>query len=208
MHEAEKTLTTLDLRVDYYRNLFTVIGVEHLTTWGTKHPMDFYRILRASAPQRAEAFLKTLNLWLKTAIEGLQAIALGDFPDNEEATMLKEIAHETIAEMAGYNELPTNIIKFPLGYTNKVLKPPQMNAPKYMSPKKSFAHCLESLMMEYRRLLRENAELKKKPAPPLTTQWGEIQYTHSIGGYCSTLLGGGSYYFKTKGKEGAKRGRS
>jgi hypothetical protein len=52
MHEAEKTLDD-DLDLDYSENLEIVAGAR----WGANN----YR--SATAAQRAEAFLRTLNLW-------------------------------------------------------------------------------------------------------------------------------------------------
>jgi hypothetical protein len=50
MHEAEKVLTTADLRESYENFMF----------WDEKGK---YPLWGATATQRAEAFLRTLNLW-------------------------------------------------------------------------------------------------------------------------------------------------
>jgi hypothetical protein len=59
MHEAEKTLTQ-DQMIDYSRHVgksVTMYLPASRAAW-----MDF-RLIHATAAQRAKAFLKTLNLW-------------------------------------------------------------------------------------------------------------------------------------------------
>jgi hypothetical protein len=58
MHEAEKTLDD-DLDLDYSENLQIVTGAG----WGANNSYDMSKYRSATAAQRAEAFLKTLNLW-------------------------------------------------------------------------------------------------------------------------------------------------
>ncbi len=58
MHEAEKSLDD-DLDLDYSENLESVTG----TRWGANNSYDMSKYRSATAAQRAEAFLKTLNLW-------------------------------------------------------------------------------------------------------------------------------------------------
>lgn len=55
MHEAEKTLTH-EQRITYWNLLWQSLMVGEVLEHG-------FRILSATAAQRAEAFLKTLNLW-------------------------------------------------------------------------------------------------------------------------------------------------
>lgn len=59
IHEAEKVLTTTEQQNSYYANIAEI-------TWGCEETSDrqvVFNQLTATAAQRAEAFLKTLNLW-------------------------------------------------------------------------------------------------------------------------------------------------
>jgi hypothetical protein len=58
MHKAEKTLDD-DLDLDYSENLQIVTGAG----WGANNSYDMSKYRSATATQRAEAFLKTFNLW-------------------------------------------------------------------------------------------------------------------------------------------------
>jgi hypothetical protein len=58
MHEAEKTLDD-DLDLDYSENLEIATGAR----WGANNSYDMSKYRSATARQRCEAFLKTLNLW-------------------------------------------------------------------------------------------------------------------------------------------------
>jgi hypothetical protein len=60
MHEAEKTLTVLK-REYYAQQLFELLDVP-ITCFNSNH-IKMWVLLRATASQRAEAFLRTLNLW-------------------------------------------------------------------------------------------------------------------------------------------------
>lgn len=59
MHEAEKSLDD-DLDLDYSESLESVTG----TRWGANNAYDMSKYRSATASQRAEAFLRTLNLWI------------------------------------------------------------------------------------------------------------------------------------------------
>jgi hypothetical protein len=58
MHEAEKMLDD-EQDLDYSESLELVIGAR----WSANNSCDMQRFRSATAAQRAEAFLKTLNLW-------------------------------------------------------------------------------------------------------------------------------------------------
>jgi hypothetical protein len=60
MHEAEKTLDD-DLDLDYSENLEIATGAR----WGANNSYDMSKYRSATAEQRAEAFLRTLNLWIE-----------------------------------------------------------------------------------------------------------------------------------------------
>lgn len=57
-HEFEKTLDD-DLDLDYSENLESVTG----TRWGANNSYDMSKYRSATARQRCEAYLRTLNLW-------------------------------------------------------------------------------------------------------------------------------------------------
>jgi hypothetical protein len=58
MHEAEKTLDD-DLDLDYSENIEIATGAR----WGANNSYDMSKYRSATAAQRAEAFLRALNLW-------------------------------------------------------------------------------------------------------------------------------------------------
>lgn len=58
MHEAEKVLTD-EQDLEYSEFLALVVKAR----WGANNSCDMQRLRSATAAQRAEAFLKTLNLW-------------------------------------------------------------------------------------------------------------------------------------------------
>ncbi len=57
MHKAEETLTNEQQR-DYFNELSITSGAR-----AGEHPLYAFTICHATAAQRAEAFLRTLNLW-------------------------------------------------------------------------------------------------------------------------------------------------
>ncbi len=59
MHEAEKVLT-LENAYRYAETLAEVLNMDGVGIWDYS---DVFKIINAAAAQRAEAFLKTLNLW-------------------------------------------------------------------------------------------------------------------------------------------------
>lgn len=65
MHEAVMSLT-YGQRMSYQENLASVVdaGDAHTYWWEADHYRD--KVLNATAPQRAEAFLRTLNLWTES----------------------------------------------------------------------------------------------------------------------------------------------
>lgn len=58
MHEAEKALTD-EQDLEYSESLEQVVGAR----FNSKNGEDMRRLRSATAAQRAEAFLRTLNLW-------------------------------------------------------------------------------------------------------------------------------------------------
>lgn len=58
MHEAEKVLTEVEKAI-YEAMLYQVCRVDPMTIFAG----DTFKFLSATAPQRAEAFLRTLGLW-------------------------------------------------------------------------------------------------------------------------------------------------
>ncbi len=68
MHEAEKVLTKI-ARLRYYSRLFSIAQ--------NSDDYDQFALIHATAAQRAEQFLRTLNLWVEepvseATIEGLR----------------------------------------------------------------------------------------------------------------------------------------
>lgn len=67
MHEVEKHLMADDAmysqRNFYASELGAITGNDNGRGWKPLANDDCFKILHASAPQRAEALLKTLNLW-------------------------------------------------------------------------------------------------------------------------------------------------
>lgn len=64
MHEAEKALTELQ-RGDYSHELLRMVAIRkpyNPRSMAWCH-MDFFQVTHATAAQRAEAFLKTINKW-------------------------------------------------------------------------------------------------------------------------------------------------
>lgn len=59
MHKAETATFPLGNMLHYLHELESIVAPQH----SLKHPDSRYAILTATAAQRAEAFLKTLNLW-------------------------------------------------------------------------------------------------------------------------------------------------
>lgn len=62
MHEAEKTLASPIDWANYNVELFKVATNTNLSR-AVNMPRQIFRALTATAPQRAEAFLRALNLW-------------------------------------------------------------------------------------------------------------------------------------------------
>lgn len=67
IHEAENSLDPL-LRNDFIANLWTVTGNEanSQTFWSEYNFRAIFACIHATAEQRCEALLKTLNLWKET----------------------------------------------------------------------------------------------------------------------------------------------
>ena len=61
MHEAEDVLS--DARVQRYVDHLANVTNAHLETNGVRYGVNYWSIYHATASQRAEAFLRTLNLW-------------------------------------------------------------------------------------------------------------------------------------------------
>lgn len=64
MHEAEQTLTEAQCQ-RHFDNLAKATNAE-LDTLGTVYGVCHFRMYNATAAQRAEAFLRTLNLWTES----------------------------------------------------------------------------------------------------------------------------------------------
>lgn len=69
MHEAEKVLSIVNdvdgysSRDRYSKELLNICGTWKPFEWGNECQADFYKVLHATAPQRAEAFLRTIRKW-------------------------------------------------------------------------------------------------------------------------------------------------
>jgi hypothetical protein len=63
MHEAEKILTTDEQRISFMQNLRNVTS-GHAKNFDYYNIVEVWNMLSATAPQRAEAFLRTLGKWV------------------------------------------------------------------------------------------------------------------------------------------------